>query len=487
MSAPASAPPRTAVRPGLVLLLVCVAQFVLLVDDTIVNVALPSIRGDLGFSESGLSWVANAYFLTFGGFLLVGGRAADLLGRRRMFVAGLALFALASTICAIAPSGGVLVAGRGVQGLVGALLSPAAFSILLTTFAAQPERNRALGAWAALSGVGAATGLVLGGALVELASWRWVFLINVPVLLCALAAVPRVLPASIDARERRAADVAGATLATSALLLLVFTIVETNGHGWGSARTLLGLAGAAALAAGFLARQRTAPEPLIPRALLRVRRIVAADALAFVAATGFFAMFFFLTLYMQSVKHWSALHTGLAYLPFSGMVTVTSGVLSRAIGHRSPRGLLVAGPLTIAVALWWMSRLEAGSSYAGALLPALLVGGLGIGLLFVPLLSAATGGVEDDDSGLASALVTTCQQVGAAVGIAVLVTIASHATHDRLHAGAAEPSALVEGFQRAFVVAAILMASSALLGVASGGRSSRRARDGATRADASRG
>ncbi|HEY5987681.1 MAG TPA: MFS transporter [Streptosporangiaceae bacterium] len=452
-------------RPGLVLLLVSVAYFMLMADDTIVNVALPSIRHDLGFSESGLSWVTNAYFLAFGGFVLVGGRAADLFGRRRMFAASLGLFVAASATSAGATSGAVLVAARGVQGLAGALLSPSALSILLTTFTGQRERNRALGVWAGLTGLGAATGLLLGGSLIELLSWRWVFLINVPVGLIALAAAPIVISRR-DHRKRVAADFAGAALITAALLLLVFTIVETGHQGWGSARTVLGLAGSAVLGIVFVLRQRAATEPLVPGALLRMRNVVTADALAFVAASGLFAMFFFLTLYMQTVQHWSALRTGLSYLPFSLTIFATSGVLSRVSDQRTSRPLFVAGPLLAATGLWLMSHLQPGSPYATALLPALLVTALGLGLIFVPLLNAATAGVADHDSGLASGLVTTSQQVGAAIAIAILVTIASHQTHQQLLAGAPPAQALVDGFHTAFVIQAIVLAASALVGAA---------------------
>jgi EmrB/QacA subfamily drug resistance transporter len=459
---------RSGVHPALVLLLVSVAQFMLLADDTIVNVALPSIRHDLHFSESSLSWVANVYLLTFGGFLLVGGRAADLFGRRRMFACSLGLFVVVSATCAVAPTGPVLVGARGVQGFAGALLSPAALSILLTTFTEERERNRALGVWAGLTGLGAATGLLLGGSLIELLSWRWVFLINVPVGLIALTAMPGVIPAHSDERKRVGADFTGALLITAALLLLVFTIVETNRHSWGSARTVLGLAGAAVLGGAFVLRQRAAAQPLIPRALLRMRNAVSADALAFVGASGLFAMFFFLTLYMQTVQHYSALRTGLAYLPFSATIAITSGVLSRAIDTRIPRALFVVGPLLAASGLWLMSGLQPGSDYLTALLPALLVTALGLGLLFVPLLNAATAGIAEQDSGLASGLLTTSQQLGAAIGIAVLVTIASHQTYQHLLAGAPPPQALVDGFRTAFVIQAIVLAASALLGATIG-------------------
>ena len=299
------APPQTAAarvaRPGLVLLLACVAQFMLLVDDTITNVALPTIAADLGFSESSLSWVVNAYLLTFGGFLLIGGRLADRFGPRRLFTVALAGFALASAVCGLATSDGMLIAARAAQGIMGALLSPAALAILLATYPEGPARRRALGAWAALMGLGAATGLLAGGVLVELADWRWIFLVNLPVAAVALAAIPRVLPAFDASAARPAPNIAGATLATASLLLLVFTVVETESQGWTSARSLLGFAGALLLAGVFFATERRSASPLLPRELLRRTRAMWADAVVFIAAGGLLAMFFFLTLYMQRV------------------------------------------------------------------------------------------------------------------------------------------------------------------------------------------
>jgi EmrB/QacA subfamily drug resistance transporter len=447
-----------------ILVLVCLGQFMLLVDDTIVNVALPSIQADLGFTESGLTWVANAYFLALGGFLLLGGKAADLLGRRRVLVAGLAAFATASAVCGLAPSSGVLVAARGIQGLAGAFLSPAALSILLATFPGGRERTQALGAWAALTGIGAATGLLAGGALVQALDWRWVFLINVPIALAVVPMVRRTVPADPPRdRDRARPDVLGAVLGTAALLVFTLTVVRTDEHPWTSAWTVGGIAVALLLALGAFGRERRSPEPLIPRDLLRSQTTLAANALMLVGAAGLFAMFFFLTLYMQLVLGWGALETGAAYLPFSAVMAVTSGVVAKALDGRSARGLLLVGPLIGGTGLWLMSGLEATSEYTAHLLPALVVTAFGLGLTFVPLINAATGGAGEADGGGASALLTTCQQIGAVLGIAVMVTIATAQSDAAVAAGTAPAAAAVEGFQAAFHVQAIVLAAAGLL------------------------
>ncbi|MDI2132021.1 MFS transporter [Yinghuangia seranimata] len=453
------------VNRRLVLLLVCTAQFVLLIDDTIVNVALPTVGADLHFSPNALSWVTNAYFLTFGGFLLIGGGLADLVGRRRLFAGALTGFVLASAACGLAPNAGTLIAARATQGVAGAMLSPAALSILLATFQDRAERARALGVWAALTGLGAATGLLLGGALVEWTDWRWIFLINLPVGAVALLAMPRVIPADERGERGRTPDFPGAALGTLAVLLLVYTVVETDKHPWGSARTLLGLAGAAVLAAGFALRQRTADEPLIPRGLLKRRDATLAQLLVLVAAGGLFAMFFFLTLYMQNIQHWAPMRTGLSYLPFSVGMGVAAGVTSKVLTTRGPAVPLVLGPAVAACGMFSMSRLDAASSFTAHLMPALVVTGLGLGAAFVAIIQVATGGAGEGDGGVASAMVTTCQQIGAAIGIAVLVTVASSLRDDRIAEGVDPLHANVDGFSRAFEIQSVLMACAALLGV----------------------
>jgi EmrB/QacA subfamily drug resistance transporter len=465
LAPPESAAARIA-RPGLILFLACVAQFMLLVDDTITNVALPTIAADLGFSESSLSWVVNAYLLTFGGFLLIGGRLADRFGPRRMFSLALAGFAIASAVCGLAQDDGMLIAARAAQGIMGALLSPAALAILLATYPEGPGRRKALGAWAALMGLGAATGLLAGGVLVEVADWRWIFLVNLPVAAAALLAIPRILPAFDASSARPAPNIAGATLATLSLLLLVFTVVETESEGWTSARSLIGFAVAALLAAIFFATERRSASPLIPRELLGRTRAMWADAVVFIAAGGLLAMFFFMTLYLQRVLGLSALETGLAFLPFSVTMGVASGLVGRLPDRVDARVPIGAGLVMGAAGLYLMSRLGVDSSYAGGVLPALVVTAAGLAFAFVPVMGLATGDAEERDGGLASGLMTSAQQIGGAIGIAVMITIATSATTDAVASGTPQAAALVEGFQSAFRVEAAVMLAAALLAVA---------------------
>jgi EmrB/QacA subfamily drug resistance transporter len=470
------------VRKGRILALVATAQFMLLIDETIVNVALPSIGSDLGLTESGLSWVVNAYFLTFGGFLLLGGRAADLIGRRRMLIAAMLAFGAASLVAGLAESGELLIAGRAAQGLAAALLSPAALSIVLNTFPAGPERTRALGVWAALTGLGAATGLLAGGLITELLDWRWVFFVNVPVGLAAAALVPRLVPADADRGGRTRPDWPGAVLGTGGLLLLVYTVVESESHGWGSARTLGGLAVVAGLAAMFVAREVTAREPLVPASLVGANRVALANVVIAMSSIGLFAMFFFLTLYMQNVQGWGALRTGLSYLPFSLVVLVVSGIVSNATGRLPRRPFLVAGLVTTAAGLWLFRGIEPGDSYLTGLMPIMLVAAAGLGLLFVPLFEAATESAGERDSGMASALATTSQQIGGAVGIAVLVAVATHRTDDQLAGQVAPAVALTDGFSAAFTVAAFILLAAALIATAIGpARPTRTRRESAER------
>jgi EmrB/QacA subfamily drug resistance transporter len=449
-----------------ILALVAMAQFMLLIDDTIVNVALPSIGDELGMDEGGLSWVVNAYFLTFGGFLLVGGRAADLIGRRRMLIAALIGFSAASLVAGLAGSGGLLIAARALQGLAAALLSPAALSILLNTFPAGPERTKALGVWAALTGLGATTGLLAGGVIVDALDWRWVFFINLPLGLAAAAVVPRLIPADVRRAERTRPDWPGAMLGTGGLLLLVYTVVETDSHGWGSPRTLGGLAVVAMLGALFVVRERTTREPLVPGSLVGARNVAVSNVVIAVGAIGLFAMFFFLTLYMQNVQGWGALRTGLSYLPFSFAVLVASGVVTTMTRRFSRRPFLVAGLLVATAGMWLMRGFGPGDSYVAEMVPVLMLTGTGLGLLFAPLIEAATESAREHDSGMASALATTSQQVGAAVGIAILVTVATHRTDERLAAGVAPAQAYTDGFSAAFTVSALILATAAVLAAA---------------------
>ncbi|WP_245604171.1 MFS transporter [Patulibacter minatonensis] len=464
MSSPT--PTTRAVAPVVILLLACVAQFMLILDDTIVNVALPTVGEDLGFSERDLSWVVNAYFLTFGGFLLIGGRIADRVGARRMFTVSLAAFAAASAVCGAAWSPEVLVGARAVQGLAAAMLSPAALAILLATYAEGPGRSRALAAWASLIGLGAATGLLAGGAITEALDWRWVFLINLPVAAIALALVPRVIPKDDLSAARTAPNVLGALLGTASLLLLVFTVVETDGAGWTSARTLAGFGGVLVLAALFAVSEARSASPLLPRTLLRRRQPMIANGLVLLAAGGLMAMFFFQTLFMQRVLGYGALQTGLSFLPFSVSMGLASVVTGRFLTRVDPRLPVAGGMLLAAVGLYLMSTLTPESSYVGHLAPSLVLTAYGVGTAFVVVMEIATGGAEDRDGGLASAMLTTGQQIGAAIGIAAMVTIATTRTGDELARGTAPALAATDGFTAAFHVMMLLMVFAAVATVA---------------------
>jgi EmrB/QacA subfamily drug resistance transporter len=448
-----------------VLLVACVAQFMLILDDTIVNVALPTLGTDLGFSERDLSWVVNAYFLTFGGLLLVGGRVADRVGPRRMFAVSLAAFAAASALCGAAWSPEILVASRAIQGVAAAMLSPAALAILLATYRDEPGRSRALAAWASLIGLGAATGLLLGGAITEALSWRWIFFINLPVAAIALVVVPRVVPPDDLRGVRTAPNLVGALLGTLALLLLVFTVVETEGAGWTSARTLGGFAGVVLLAVAFVASERRAATPRLPPALLRRRQAMVADGLVLLAAGGLMAMFFFQTLFMQRVLGYGALQTGAAFLPFSVGMGVASFVAGRLPARLDPRWPVAGGLLAGAAGLLWMGALAPDSPYVGHLAPTMALTGYGMGTAFVVVMAIATGGAEERDGGLASALLTTGQQIGGAIGIAVMVTVATDRTTERLAGGAPPPLAFTDGFTLAFTAQAAILAVAAGLAV----------------------
>ena len=453
---------RPASRARRILALVCAAQFMLVADDTIVNVALPSIRSDLGFDAGDLAWVVDAYLLMFGGFLLVGGRAVDRIGRRAVFLGGVALFTLVSLLCGLAPGQGSLIGARGVQGLSGAIVSPAALAILLATFPEGPQRTRALGVWGAIVGLAGASGVLLGGFITELLGWRWVFLVNVPIGIAVIVAALRVIPAGRPPK-RGSLDLPGAALVTSGLLLLLFSVMETRTHDWTSARTLGGLGIAAALLAAFALHERRTADPLLPGALLRRRAAMAALALVLMGAAALFAMFFFLTLYMQNVQGWSAIETGLAWMPFSASLLTTSAVLLKLLPGSRLRPFLVLGCLLTTGGFVLLTGLDAGEAFVTGMLPAEIALGIGIGLLLVPTQAAATAGVGQAFSGMAAGLISTCQQLGGAIGIAVLVTIATSRTTGLLESGVDPLSATVSGYSTAFWVGAGLTAAATVV------------------------
>jgi len=456
------------VNPNAVLAVVAVAQFMVILDSTVVNVALPTIQRHLGFSEQSLSWVLNAYTLMFGGFLLLGGRLADRLGRRRLFVTGIALFSGASLVCGLAQSEGMLLVARGAQGLGGAMVSPAALSIILTSFAEGPERNRALAVWGAIAGAGGAIGLLLGGVMVEVLTWRWVFFINVPIGAVLIALAPRIVPESrSEAVARGGSDLQGAVAITLGTMALVFTLIKADSWGWSAGRTLAGFAIAAALIAAFVVIERRSEEPLVPLGIFKIRSLAAADATMLLLAAGLFGMFFFCTLYLQQVLGYSALKTGLVYLPFSAMLIGGSAVASRLVDRFTPKPVLVTGLFASAVGFVLLTRVSGLSDdYASHVLPAIIVLGGGLGLSFVPITIAATNGVPASESGLASGLLNSTQQVGGALGLAILSSVSISRVTSALNGGSPLPVALTHGFKGAFIAGAVLCAIALVVALA---------------------
>src|ERR671929_120551 len=438
----------------LALALLSAVQFMVVLDIAIVNVALPSIQIDLGFSQENLQWVISAYALVFGGFLLLGGRAADLLGRRRVFMTGIAVFTLASLLAGLAWSDVSLIAARSLQGLGAAVITPAALSILSTTFVEGRERNIALGAWGAVGGFGAAAGVLLGGVLTDALSWEWIFFVNVPVGVLGFVLAPILLRESRDARVK-SFDALGAVLVTAGLSSLVYAITQAGQDGWLAAKTVGFFAAAAVLIVGFLGWELRHPEPLMRLGILRIKTVSGANVAGFIMGTAMFAMFLMLTLYMQQVLGYSAMRTGVAYLAVAGTAIVWSAVAAQLVTRLGVRPVLVAGMAALTAGLLYFTQVSVGGSYVGDLLPGFLLIGFGIGFSFVPISIAALAGIEPAEAGLASGLINTSQQIGGALGIAALATIASSRTDDALAAGTAMHPALVDGFTAAFVAGGV--------------------------------
>src|SRR4051794_16872841 len=420
---------------NVVLVLVAVAQFMVVLDASVVNVALPSIQRDVGFSEQSLSWVLNAYTLIFGGFLLLGGRTADRLGRRRLFMAGIGLFAAASLACGLSQSEATLLIARGAQGLGGAMVSPAALSIILTTFAEGSERNRALAVWGAIAGAGGAVGLLLGGAIVQVLSWRWVFFINVPIGAVVMLLATRIIPESRADGVRGGYDLEGAATITLGTMALVFTLIKANDWGWGSSRTLAGLAVAIALLVAFVWIEHRQANPLVPLRIFSNRSLAASDTTMLLLAAALFGVFFFCTLYLQQVLGYNALKTGVAYLPLSFTIIASSTIASGVVDRLTPKPVLVGGLLITTVGFVLFTRLQVHGDYVGRVVPAMVVMGIGLGMSFVPVTIAATTGVAAEDSGLASGLLNTVQQVGGSLGLAVLSAVSTSRTTRALDGG----------------------------------------------------
>jgi EmrB/QacA subfamily drug resistance transporter len=454
-------------RRWFALALIVAAQFMVVLDVAIVNVALPSIKTDLNFSQESLQWVITGYSILFGGALLLGGRLADLLGRRRLFAAGLALFTLASLLDGLAWSEGSLIAFRLLQGLGAALLSPAALSILTTTFREGRERNVALGIWGAASGSGGAAGVLLGGALTSALSWSWIFFINVPVGLLVLGLTPVLLRESRADLGHRRFDFAGAASITSGLMLLVYALTRATQHGWATAETIGLLAASAALIGAFFAIELRSKAPLLPLRIFRLRTLTASNISGLLMGGAIFAQFFLLTLYMQEVLHYSALKTGVAYIGLTLTIIVFSAVAQALVTRIGVRKVLPAGLALSTVALVLFARLPVDGHYWTDLFPAFMISGLGLALAFVPMSIGALTGVTQADAGIASGLINTSQQIGGAVGVAVATTIATTFTAHYVdtHAGATAFSgpALTHGFQIAFYVLAAMAAAGAVL------------------------
>jgi EmrB/QacA subfamily drug resistance transporter len=444
-------------RKWLALALLCVVQFMVVLDIAIVNVALPSIQVDLGFSEQNLQWVISAYALFFGGFLLLGGRAADLLGRRRIFLAGIVLFTVASLAAGLAWSEASLIAARAFQGLGAAIITPAALSILSTTFVEGRERNIALGAWGAVGGFGAAAGVLLGGILTDALSWSWIFFVNVPVGVTAFILAPILLNESRDARVK-SFDVPGGVFVTGGLSSLVYAITEAGRDGWLAGQTIGFFVVSLALLGGFVAWELRHPEPLMRLGILRIKTVSGANVAGLILGTALFAMFLMLTLYMQQVLGYSAMKTGVAYLAVAGTAILTSAVAAQLVTRVGVKPVLVIGMTTLTAGLVYFTQVSVGGSYLGDLLPGFLLVAVGIGFSFVPISIAALAGVQAAEAGLASGLINTSQQIGGALGIAALSTIATSRTGDAVANGSPHALALVHGFHGAFVAGAIIAA-----------------------------
>jgi EmrB/QacA subfamily drug resistance transporter len=451
----------------LTLLLLCLIQFMDVADTSIVNVALPSIQRILHFSQQNLQWVASGYVLTYGGFLLLGGRAADLLGRRRVLVAGLIWFAVCSLAGGLANSQGLLISARIAQGVGAGIMTPAALSILTTTFSEGKDRNTALGVWGAIAAIGAALGVSLGGFLAEGPGWRWVLFVNLPIVALSLLATFRVLPGD---RKRAVAgqfDLQGALLATGGVLLLVFALIRAPRVGWGAAQTILELAGAAVILAMFVVSEARATNPLFPFSILRVKGLVAANVTQLVAFAGFLTMFFFVTLYMQEVLGFSPIQAGLAYLPVTAAFAVSAGISSPLITRIGTRPVIAGGALIAALGIYWLSRVPVNGTYTADVLPGLLVMPLGAGAVFVGVTIAANAGVPAHQAGLAAGLLTAARQIGSALGLAIFSAVATSRTQHLLATHAPKAVALTAGYQRALLASSLFVLAAAIIALRS--------------------
>jgi len=441
------------------LILLCVAQFVVVLDASIVNVALPSIGKGLNFSEQNLPWVVNAYVIAFGGFLLLGGRAADLLGRRRVFMAGLIVVAVASLAAGFSTNQGQLIAARAAQGLGAAIISPAALSIVTTLFKDGSERNKALGAWGAVAGSAGAAGVLLGGILTDGLGWEWVLWVNVPVALIALALTPGLIPESRSESVTRHFDAAGAVSITAGLSVLAYAFLDAASAGWGSTKIVGLLALSVALIGTFVAIELHSKAPLVPFRIFRLRTLTGANIVGLLLGASLFSMFFFISLYMQQVLGYSPIHAGLSYLPLAVTIIIAAGLGGQLVTRFGFKPILAAGMLFVAAGLLWFSQVSLGGGFLTDILGPSLLAAIGLGFGFVTSTIAAVSGVEEREQGLASGLINTSQQIGGALGLAVLSTIATSRTDSVMATGQSTlPNALTEGFQSAFLGGAVIAA-----------------------------
>ncbi|MBB5912137.1 EmrB/QacA subfamily drug resistance transporter [Nocardia transvalensis] len=463
MSSPSQTPSFLATRRGkLTLVLLCTAAFLDFVDSSIVNLALPAIQREMRLPVSTLQWVTTGYLLTYGGLMLLGGRLADLLGRRRVLITGTAIIGLSSAAAGLAQNSELVIGARCTQGIGAALMLPAALSILTTSFREGSDRSTALGVWAGIAGLGAASGLLLGGLITQGPGWRWVFYVNVPVCVLILVVLPLLIPSDRRNDIRGGFDVFGTVLATGGLMLLVYALVEAPDRGWGSARTIVELAVAAALLAGFVINEHKFSNPLVPLSIFRIRGIAAADVTQGFVAAGMMSLFFFVTLYTQTVLGYGEIKAGCAYLPFSATIIVVSGVTSKIVPRTGTRPVIVIGALVTGIGILLLSRIPTDGAYLQDLLPGLMITAAGSAAVFVANTTAANAGVPADKAGLAAALLTTAQQLGVALGVAVLTAISISRTEGLLAAGQLPLDATTAGFRRALLVAGLIAAAGAL-------------------------
>ncbi|HEY6780684.1 MAG TPA: DHA2 family efflux MFS transporter permease subunit [Thermoleophilaceae bacterium] len=445
-------------RRWIALVVLCAGMLMIILDSTVVNVALPSIQSDLGFSQSSLAWVVNAYLIAFGGLLLLAGRLGDLIGRKTIFMVGLAIFTTASLLCGLADSQELLIAARFVQGVGGALTSAVILGMIVTMFPEPRDQAKAIGVYSFVASAGASIGLLAGGVLTQSLSWHWIFFVNIPIGIATAIFGVRLIEREAGIGLRRGADVPGAVLVTSALMLGVYTIVQAADHGWGAASTLVLGAVSIALLAGFVAREATARQPLMPLRILRSRNVAGANGIQILMVAGLFGMFFLGVLYLQRVLGYDAIETGLAFLPVSvGIGVLSLGFSARLMTRFGPRATLLPGLALVAAGLAWFTRAPVDGSYLTDVLPSMLPLGIGAGLAFPALMTMAMSGATPSDSGLASGLVNTTQQVGGALGLAVLATLSTTRTDELRAAGDATAQALTGGYRLAFGIAAGLV------------------------------